>query len=597
MIRTNLRFFLFILVVALWSASGAVAQTTTADIRLNQIGFYPDMPKKAAVVNSPSDDFYVITSDLQDTVFTGTLGVAKTWAEAQETARLADFTDLDTPGEYVIGIPDLGISYSFAIDAHVHQDVTTAALKAYYYNRASTSLKPVHADRWARPAGHPDDEVLVHPSAASDGRPAGTVISAPRGWYDAGDYNKYIVNSGISTGTMLMLYEHYPEYFGALETNIPESGDDVPDLLDEILWNVRWMLDMQDPGDGGVYNKLTAANFAGAVMPHQATAQRYVVQKGTAATLDFAAVMALGARIYDDYESAFPGLADSMLTAAERAFEWALVNPEMPYDQGAMNEEFDPDISTGGYGDSNFLDEFRWAAVELFITTGNSDYVRMYPPSLAGALSAPGWPSVGSLAFISLAHHREDIAGVIDTADVNDRLTTLGNAYLNLKRESPFDIVMGNSGDFNWGSNSLAGNQSVMLLQAYRVTNDERYLEAALSNLDYLLGRNATGYSFVTGNGDRTPMNIHHRQSEADSITDPVPGFLAGGPNSGRQDGCNYPSTVPAKSYVDDWCSYASNEITINWNAPLLYVAGALEAILSPTGMPVSIEDRSEAYP
>src|SRR5690606_2916150 len=112
-------------------------------------------------------------------------------------------------------------------------------------------------------------------------------------------------------------------------------------------------------------------------------------------------------------------------------------------------------------------------------------------------------------------------------------ITTLANSYLAIQRDSAFDIVMGNSGDFFWGSNSLAANQAMMLLQAYRITNDNRYLEAALSNLDYLLGRNGTGYSFVTGVGDRTPRNPHHRQSEADNIADPVAGFLLGGPDSG----------------------------------------------------------------
>ena len=568
----------------------ASAQGTTEAIRLNQIGFYPDGPKTAVVVDPPTTVFHVLTADGADTVYTGTLTTARSYTPASETVRRAEFDEFAETGEFVLAIPDVGTSHPFEIREYVHQEIARAAIKGYYFQRASTSLHPAYADKWARSAGHPDDEVIVHESAASPGRPAGTIISAPKGWYDAGDYNKYIVNSGISTGTLLMLYEHYPEYFSALDTNIPESGNSVPDLLDEILWNVRWMLAMQDPADGGVYHKLTTPNFEGDVMPSRASQPRYVVQKGTAAALDFAAVMALGARIYDDFEAELPGLADSMLTAAAAAWNWAQMNPEQRYDQNAMNAEFNPDINTGEYGDGSFFDEFRWAAAELFITTKEDSFMVMYPPFNQGALDAPGWPSVGPMAFISLAHHREDVASVIDTAEVADRLTTLANQYFNLKRESAYDTVMGRSGDFYWGSNSLAANQAMMLIQAYRLTGDDRYLEAAQSNLDYLLGRNATGYSFLTGYGDKTPMHPHHRQSQSDPIREPVPGLLAGGPNSGRQDGCTYPSTLPAKSYVDDWCSYASNEITINWNAPLAYVAGAIEAIKSPTGLPVAIE-------
>src|SRR5690606_3437923 len=155
----------------------------------------------------------------------------------------------------------------------------------------------------------------IHASAASASRPEGTELGSARGWYDAGDYNKYIVNSGITMGTMLSLYEDFPEYFAHnKDINIPESGDEAPDLRDEIAWNLRWMLTMQDPEDGGVYHKLTTANFEGMVMPHNATNKRYFVQKGTAASRDFAAVMAQASRAYGKYEEQFPGLADSCIS-------------------------------------------------------------------------------------------------------------------------------------------------------------------------------------------------------------------------------------------------------------------------------------------
>ena len=132
------------------------------------------------------------------------------------------------------------------------------------------------------------------------------MISTPGGWYDAGDYNKYIVNSGITTGTLLSAYEDFPGYFNELYTNIPESGNDVPDILDEALYNIRWMLSMQDPNDGGVYNKCTNAAFDGMVRPGVTKLPRYVVQKGTAATLDFAAVSAQASRIFKKYNKQYP---------------------------------------------------------------------------------------------------------------------------------------------------------------------------------------------------------------------------------------------------------------------------------------------------
>ncbi|PYR87760.1 MAG: cellulase, partial [Acidobacteria bacterium] len=313
-------------------ASPGVPPPSVEAIRLNQVGFYPDAPKIACVVVETGATFYVLTADLRDTAFTGLLGPRRVTARSTDTTRAADFSALRTPGQYVVVVPGLGVSYPFAIRPRVHEELVRAALKAFYFQRASLALEPRYADRWSRAAGHPDTQVLVHPSAASAGRPPGTVISSPGGWYDAGDYNKYIVNSGITVATLLSLYEDFPEYVRAPHVDIPESGDAVPDLVHEALWNLRWMLTMQDPSDGGVYHKLTEPRFEGFVGPAEARSPRYVVQKSTAAALDFAAVMAQGARVLRPFEG-MPGLPDSALTAAIRAWNWARRHPDVFYDQ------------------------------------------------------------------------------------------------------------------------------------------------------------------------------------------------------------------------------------------------------------------------
>ena len=137
--------------------------------------------------------------------------------------------------------------------------------------------------------------------------------------------------------------------------------------------------------------------------------------------------------------------------------------------------------------------------------------------------------------------------------------------------------------DFIWGSNAVVLNQGMMLVQAYRITGKRDYLDAAQSALDYTLGRNPLGVSYVTGFGTRSPMHPHHRPSVADGIAAPVPGWLVGGPNPGQQDAkdckATYRAKEPALSWLDDACSYASNEVAINWNAPLVYVAAALQVL------------------
>lgn len=563
------------------------SQKSADSIQLNQTGFYPDGPKVAVVRGAQAGEFYVIDRGDKDTVFRGRLSGPCYAAHWPGPVRIADFSALLAPGRYVIRVPCLGSSYPFEISADVHKGVAKASLKGFYFQRAGVGLPAGYAGKWARSAGHPDKNVLIHASTATEKRPEGSVISSPGGWYDAGDYNKYIVNSGITIGTLLSAYEDFPDYFRRQRLNMPENANRIPDLLDEALWNLRWMLTMQDPDDRGVYHKLTAAKFEGMVMPQEAVATRYVVRKSTAAALDFAAVMAQAARVFAGFEKELPGLADSCLQAARQAWEWAVQHPEKIYDQDAMNKQYAPPVTTGPYGDRDLADEFIWAACELYITTGDDRYYKVVDILPDEQMPLPSWRQVRLLGYYSFLRFRQQLPEAVqeDVEQIRQQLIRLADEWIAGMQQHPYRVVMGiTADDFVWGSNSVAANQGIALVQAYRLTSERKYLGAALANLDYLLGRNATGYSFLTGFGSKTPMHIHHRPSEADGIDEPVPGLLAGGPNPGMQDGCRYPSDRPAAAYVDDACSYASNEITINWNAPLVYLASALEALQYEAG-------------
>ncbi|WP_081933717.1 glycoside hydrolase family 9 protein [Massilia sp. 9096] len=555
-------------------ASGAAG----AAVKLNQLGFLPASQKLAVVTDAGAgqDSFALVDAASGKTVFEGRLGAPGTWDASGETVRVADFSALRTPGSYKLRVNGQPESKPFPVAADAYRALDAAAIKAYYYQRASIAIEPRYAGTWARPLGHPDNHVLVHESAASKERPAGTVISSPKGWYDAGDYNKYIVNSGISTYTLLAAYEHFPQFFDALALNIPESGNGLPDLLNEALWNLEWMATMQDPNDGGVYHKLTNKQFDAFIMPDKATGPRYVVQKSTAATLDFAAVMAVASRVLAPFDKQDPGRSKRYLAQAEKAWAWAVAHPDAVYKQPA-------DIGTGDYGDNKLDDEFSWAATELLIATGKDAYrARALAAGTTRGL-APGWADVRQLGWISLVQQREHLPKGVDAADARRQILAAADTLLARAQASPYRISMATS-EFNWGSNSGILNEAMMLVQAYRLTGRADYLQAAQSALDYVMGRNGPGRSFVTGFGAPSPMHPHHRPSEADGIAAPVPGWMVGGPNPGQQDlaGCKlpYPSKLPALSYLDDVCSYASGEVAINWNAPLVYVTAAVQALV-----------------
>ncbi|MDR2149161.1 MAG: glycoside hydrolase family 9 protein [Tannerella sp.] len=543
-------------------------------VEINQLGFYRKAPKKAAVISDPNVKNFTIVTEAGKKVYKGKLSEPVRSKNSSLEVRQADFTKFKKPGKYrlVAGNQESGV---FTIGENVLNDVAKATLKAFYYQRVSDPLEEKYAGKWARPAGHPDTQVEVHPSAATEQRPAGTIISSPGGWYDAGDYNKYIVNSGITTATLLSAYEDFPGYFQKLDVNIPETGDGIPDLLNEILCNLRWMLTMQDPNDGGVYHKCTNAAFDGMVMPGVTKAPRYVIQKSTAAALNFIAVTAQASRVFAPFAEELPGLADSCLLAAKQAWSWALQHPDILYNQFAMSKEFKPAISTGDYGDRRLNDEWFWAATEMYAATSEPIYRDKAKEYLNDEWQIPTWNQVYLLGVYTMLRIKEPEF----IADFTRKLLETADRFTDSIPTNAFGVVMGQDvKDFVWGSNSVAANQGILLIQAYRLTHNIKYLNAALTNADYLLGRNATGYCFITDFGSKRVMNPHHRPSVADGIEAPVPGLLSGGPNPGRQDRCNYPFTEPETSFVDVMESFASNEIAINWNAPAVYLLNAVEA-------------------
>jgi endoglucanase len=603
-----------VFVLILWSPYWMIlhaqnARFPASGIRIGQVGFYPQAPKMAVITFAPTDTaasgqtspaasatskgaalaatpFYILSAASKDTVFTGMLGPLKKSANSSLLTRLAEFSALEKEGSYIIVVRGLPDSSPFRIGKKVLHPVVVTALKGYYYMRSGMALDPRYAGKWSRAAGHPDTHVLVHPSAVSAGRMSGSVISVPGGWYDAGDYNKYIVNSGITMGTLLSAYEDFSSYFDTLHTNIP-GGAPLPDILRECMYNLRWMLSMQDPSDGGVYNKCTNAAFDGMVMPDFTKEPRWVVQKGTAATLDFAAVMAQAGRILGKFKSQH-SLSDSCLAAAAAAWQWALKNPALVYDQTAMNRQYEPKITTGGYGDGEFKDEWFWAAAELMTSAqlaGDitvTGYARVVDQRIRDAMSLPSWNNVAMLGNYTLLRYKDRLPASLRPAldSVRQRLLVFADHYLEKLSASAFHTVMGQSPrDFIWGSNAVAANQGVLLTNAWLLTGDKKYVDNAAGNLEYLLGRNAAGYCFITGMGKRSTMHPHHRPSVADGIADPVPGLLAGGPNPGRQDHCQYEFIEPETAYLDQDAAYASNEIAINWNAPLVYLAAAMEAL------------------
>lgn len=550
MLRFGLKQYAAITLSFATAASAATAY-------INQVGYRTGDTKEFALVDGSGT--VEIVDGSGTTVLTATPSAASNWAPSGQSVQLVDFSDLKTPGTYSIKVGGQVVRNDLKIADSPFEDVTKASLKWYYYQRASMALEETYAGQWKRAAGHTNETAQLHKSAGSGS------LQSSKGWYDAGDYGRYIVNSGITTYTLLSLYEHFPDYFKTLKWNIPADGN-LPDLLAEIKYNLDWMLTMQ-ASDGAVYHKLTTLQFPGDVMPNKDTEQLYVIGKGTAATFDFAAVMAVAARVYRPFDASY---ADKCLEAAKKAYAWGAQNPNVKFNNPS-------DVGTGSYADGSLGDEKDFAGTELFVTTGDASY-----KTSGASHNLPGWADVSGLATYGKATHATEFGNVAQVA--KDTLLSVADDF-EARSTTGFGVVMGDN-DFYWGSNSVAGNQGVWLLHAYYLTGDKKYYVAATKVLDYLLGKNPLDMSFLTGYGTKSPMMPHHRPSTADGVKDPVPGMIVGGPQPGGEDigsqtwECkDYRTGKPATSYTDNRCSYATNEVAINWNAPFAYLAGAIEAI------------------
>ena len=586
-------------------------QAQEVSVRKNQVGYYPDQEKYIVVEGENPMPWFIKVPDnytFPNSKVKWPKGKmlpmgrhrAVTSPLSGKIRYVAKLSDLTTPGRYQIVHGDQ--TTDILVSDRPYRDIAKSSLRLFYLIRSGVPIE--RGGAYNRPLGHPDTQVLVHNSAATEKRPAGTVISSPYGWYDAGDYNKYVVNSAFSIGLMFAAYEQLTDYFATLDTDIPESTNQTPDFLDEMMFNLRWLLTMQDPDDGGVYHKLTTPNFEAFIMPTECKQQRYVVAKSTTATLDFAAVMADAARLFTPYQRDYPGFVAQAEKAAKQAYQWAKDHPQAMYNQ---NQLHDPAVTTGTYSDFNARDEFFWAASALYRLTKDTSYLtdaKQYEPR---QFSTPSWGNVSALgAFEWLA---VPVEGTVQTNDemiitlsdephirMLNQLTAYCDNAIKGVDESSFQSPYGNSaGDFGWGC--LAEKcccQGLALLYADKMLGTDKYRQYALMNADYLLGRNATGYCYVTGFGELSPMHPHHRISSADGVEAPFPGMLVGGPNPGQQDkrdmhNAVYPSNVPDESYIDDEESYASNEIAINWNASLVAFLCWLDALSMPDN-PVTLQ-------
>lgn len=576
---------------------------------VNQVGFAPDA-RKIAIVETDSDTplDWALYDETDSVVATGKTVPMGFSARAERSLHRIDFSDYQTEGQdYLLGVGTT-ISPDFDIKKGLYSEIAREAGRYFYHNRAGEPILADHVgERHARGAGHTNEIVTCFSGRdmwKTRWRGCDYELDVTGGWYDAGDHGKYVVNAGISTWTLLDAYEYFGTICADGCLNIPESGNGLSDILDEARDNIEWMLSMQVPqgekvwvaigqqaegeplettridGGGLVHHKVTDEKWAGKVRPDENDSKRYLYPPSTGATLNLAAVAARCARVWAQLDPTFAGRCR---TASERAAK-ALVPPSEP---SLPDQEFGfPDYPIiyaynnfdggGPYGDHNLDDGFYWAQAEL-TASGIKGTALTKATDAIGPLAVPSFNNnwaLGTLSHFEGPSRDRHKASLIRFAD-----------KLLLETDSEPLHIPFSSDVYDWGSNGALANRGMVLGHAYLATGERKYRDAVVDLMDYFLGRNPLGISYISGFGDRPFRNPHHRhwaQSVRGGAPLPPPGVLSGGPNNSNM------SDPVAKTMVgtcaaqtcwrDDWDAWTQNEVTINWNAPLFWMSLFLDA-------------------
>lgn len=497
--------FLIVFIYLFFLFSHASAQI---HIRINQLGFVPDSPKSAIAFSATPlpTDFRIVNTTTSAVVFKGQVRpLSGSWGEFDHHADL-DFTSLTTQGTYLIEIGSARSS-KFTINRTIDNQLPDDLLEFMRQQRCGYN---------------PFVDAACH---TFDGRtafgpqPPGTYINVTGGWHDAGDQLKYLLTASNATAQMLLAFQLAPrdradtDKFNTLGQ---PGGNGVPDILDEALWGLNWMLRLHPAPDELYHQVADDRDHKGFRLPQNETVdygwgaggarvvyfadgqpqglQQYKSESNGVANLAgrYAAAMALGYQIFKD-ERRMPSLAQTLLKAGREV-----------YALGQAKEGVQQGNSYGApyrYAETTWADDMEWGAAELYRATKNPRYLRdaKHYAMLARDESWMGKDEAGHYQyypFMNIGHFR--LYDLVDTRTKKQ----LARFYreqiercIKKSENNPYRIGV----PFIWCSNNLVVALATECLLYERMTGDKRYREFAAKQIDWLFGRNPWGTSMFTG--------------------------------------------------------------------------------------------------
>ena len=538
----------------------AQAEGIKPAIVVNQAGYHPDWPKRAMILNKAGrEPIALINAENGELVQMLSAQDSVTGPE-NSTVQVLNLTAIKDTGRFYLEADDLR-SATFSIDKNAYKEATRLLLRSFYLQRCGHELRDAETGL-SHLACHLDDGIYPRDDEVNK---EGQHRDATGGWHDAGDYGKYIAPAAVTVNRLMSLYLMAPERYPDGALSIPESGNGQSDLLDELTVELDWMLKMQR-SDGAVYRKLSGTKWTSAIAPEDDSQTRYVYGISSPETGKFISSMAMAARAFESSDAA---RAKRYLSAAEKSWDWLKYQSEQTVDW-----KKEDDSGSGSYLSSDTDKEVQLdtdhddrltAAVELFLTTKQQkyrEYIQAFEPDETYSLYE--WKDASSLSLLHLMEQDETPELKDIRKDIEKKLIVRADMLLTKVAASPLNLA---NDRFIWGSNKMTAEEGITLAHAWRLSGDKKYLNAAIDQLDFIMGRNPFNLSFVTGVGENAVKNPVHLFGRAIKRT--LPGLMVGGPNDAAQDNIA-PKNKGMMSYVDNERAYSVNEYAIDYNAALI---------------------------
>lgn len=594
---------------------------------VDQIGWRTDAQKIAVFADpvngqnsslsyTPGNSFQVRRVSDDGVAYTGSVtqwNNGNVHAQSGDRAWQGDFSSLTTPGEYYLYDPTNDKrSYAFRIQADLFNDVLKTAGRVFFYQRSGFDKLPQYAGNWSHAASHLQ-EVTAQKIVGSTPQGAGTVRDVHGGWWDAGDYNKYVpFTTGVLWDT-LSAYEWNPAAF--TDTwNIPESGNGTPDVLDEIKWEMDWLLRMQLP-NGSVLNRVGQTSYNVGSGPTADTQPHYYTGATTWATASFAASAAHASRVFAPFNAAY---ATTLRNAAELAWTYLSANTSMLPANGQDGGNL---AAAAGSADASMDLRLRiLASAELWRLTGTAAYKTFFEANyLNPAAKENGFhplinnyfdPSVGmdiNRALVTYSLTPGATTSIVNAAKQAIKNHIDWNILPNYAANDPYRGYMWD-GHYTWGSNQLKASWANILTYAIKLnvgtaTDRTTYRAVAEEYLHYFHGRNPMEMTYLTNMGsrganvgaDKMPWQVYHGWwPDGSTLYDgegstygPAPGYVVGGSN--QYFSLNWispPYGQPAMKSFKDWntawnASVGANENSWEITEPAIYYQASYLLLLS----------------